>query len=177
MTNLSLEIRNACEKKIAMLQQEIEKLREGMKTVLDALKEDNGRDQELDPTAKATGSNPVQQQFNHPIAETDVDAEPNTRHRMLLAIDKMPSSGFGTAELLKTINLDGNTKSVNKNRALRIFNDLIKSGEITVLKKRSGNQGGVYKKAAVVSEQESSLSLFNPSNFVEDEKGGSNDAH
>ena len=139
MGNLTQEIRDACEKKIAMLQQEIERLREGMKTVIDALQEDDGGDRKLNSSVAMSESG----------AETikmEVDAEPTTRERMLQAIDKMPSSGFGTAEMLKTINSDGNPKSVNRNRALRVFNDLIHSGHVEVIGKRIGSKGGTYRK-------------------------------
>jgi hypothetical protein len=171
MNNLALEIRNACEKKIAMLQQEIERLREGMKTVIDALQENNGGDQELNPPV-TTGNNLTQRKINHPITKTDVDVEPNTRHRMLLAIDKMPLSGFGTAALLKAINNDGNPKPVNKNRALRILNDLIHSGLVKVITKRVGSQGGVYSKYyKETATTESSPATMQRTFFPEDEKG------
>lgn len=174
MANLVSEIRNACEKKIAMLQQEIERLREGMKTVIDALQDDTGGDREVATPPTATGNNLTQRKFNRPTPETDIDIGPNTRDRMLLAIDKMPLSGFGTAELLKTINSDGNLKPVNKNRALRVFNDLIHSGHVEVIGKRVGSKGGVYRKhLKEAATAELSSSIFNPSNFIEEEKGGS----
>ena len=59
MSNLVSEIRSACEKRIAMLQQEIERLREGMKTVIDALQEDDGEDRELDQPAKIGPETPI----------------------------------------------------------------------------------------------------------------------
>lgn len=164
MSNLVSEIRSACEKKIAMLQQEIERLREGMKTVIDALQEDNGKDQELGQPTKTSAEKPI---------KAEVDAEPNTRERMLQAIDKLPLSGFGTAELLKTINNDGNPKPVSKNRALRVFNDLIHSGHVHVIGKRIGSKGGVYRKyykeAAIA---ESSPAIMQRTFPPADEKGG-----
>ena len=174
MTNLALEIRTACEKKIAMLQQEIQRIRDGMETVIAALQGDNGGDREVNPLPTPMGKDPIKQKINRPTAKTDVDEGPNTRQRMLLAIDKLPLSGFGTAELLKTINSDGNPKPVNKNRALRVFNDLIHSGHVEVIGKRVGSKGGAYRKRLKeAASAESSLSIFNPSNSIEEEKGGS----
>lgn len=165
MSDLTLEIRSACEKKIAILQQEIDRLREGMAIVISALQENSGdQDASIPKELKPIHRRKINRQPFEGTKLAEAGA-PNTRKRVKQAIDQMPPSGFGTAELLKRVNLDGNTKPVNKNRALRIFNDLVNSGEIKVLKKRSGSQGGIYSKITKESSIEPSqaktaVSLF-----------------
>ena len=146
MSDFISEIRSACEKKIAILQREIDQLREGMTHVIAALQENSvGQDASIPKEPKPILRRKINRQPFEGTKSAKAGA-PNTRERVKQALDQMPPSGFGTADLLKRVNLDGNTKPVNKNRALRIFNDLVNSGEIKVLKKRSGSQGGIYSK-------------------------------
>lgn len=123
---------------VAVLKQEIERLRAKMASIISALQEEIGSPQIN--LAKIS----LEEKHNKPPAQADTG--PTTRTRGIQALDRMPLSGFGTAEWFKSINNDGNSRQVNKNRALRIFKDLMDDGMIEILHERSGKRGGVYKK-------------------------------
>jgi len=151
MSNLIQEIKISYENKIAALQQEIDRLRAKMTLVISSLQEDIGGYDETAPIPTAKASRAVEK------IEAQDDGGPITRVRVMQAVDRMPLTGFGTAELINSVNNDGNARQVNKNRALKVFKDLINDGIVEIEKPRSGKQGGVYKK--VNKESQSELQL------------------
>jgi hypothetical protein len=169
MPNLIAEIRSSYQNKIAALQREIERLRAKMTSVITALQEDIGEEEENPTNIIIPKRAPIVKK----VTQSDMDKEPNTRIRVIQAVDRMPLSGFGTNELIQSLNKDGNIKQPNKNRALKIFRTLIDEGLVTVVQEHSGKRGGIYQKTVMVSQAESSSSIFNPHNVIEEEKGGS----
>jgi len=151
MSDLLLDIDQAFERKIAALLAQAEMLRKKKAEYIAGLRADLGG-QEIEPK--------VATKTHHPKKPTeDVETGPTTRNRGIQALDRMSPLGFGTAEWIKTIDSDGNPKPVNKNRALRIFKDLIDDEMIEVIKPHSGKQGGVYRKKPGLATTESPASL------------------
>jgi len=140
MSKLIQEIRNSYENKIASLQQEIDRLRSKMQIVIASLQEDIGSCDDEAPKSTRKENLAAKK------AQAQDEGGPTTRARLIQAIDRMPKTGFGTAELITSVNTDGNARQVNKNRALKIFKDLINEGIVETTKPRSGKMGGVYKK-------------------------------
>lgn len=154
MTDLILEISNKYDKKIAKLQRDIERLQANKIKQISILQEDIG-DQEESQAKEIIAEQDIAED-----SQPQIEGENTTRTRLILAVNRMPLTGFGTAELLQSVNNDGNSRQVNKNRALKLFNDLINAGIVEVVKPRYGKQGGVYKKVAKKSQAESSQTII-----------------
>jgi len=152
MPNIISEIRKSYENKIAALQREIDQLKTKMENVISTIQEDIGDQGDVAPPLKAITTEP------RIIKKTQTlfGGEPNTRNRLIQSIDRMNLNGFGTDELLSDVNADGNTKQVNKNRALKIFKDIINEGIVEIIAPHSGKRGGVYKKVVKSPNETSS---------------------
>lgn len=141
MTSLITEIEQFYDSKIAALERQIEKLRANKKLIKSSLQEDIG-DQEF--KSQQTIVKSTQQPTVRETIQTD--RKMNTRDRLLLALEKMPLSGFKTSDLLMAANSDGLGVELNKNRASKVFTTLINEGWAEITQHRYGREGGVYKK-------------------------------
>ena len=140
MKDLILDIEQSYDKKIAMLQEAIQKLKDKKAMVVSSIKEDIGYNVIKSTTLESKTSSANQ---TTPIQEV---YERNTRPRILRALDKMALSGFGIAELIKEVNADGQGREVNKNRVFRIVQKLVEEGIVNILRPRYGKEGGIYQK-------------------------------
>ena len=155
MADLILEIEQKYETIIAAHQQEINRLRETKAAIISSLRKDIGGQEAGSLKAKAR-LNPATFTNN----STKQSRQKTTRERLLLALDLMPLSGFGTSDLLQSVNEDGMGGEVNKNRALKVFKGLINEKRVEVKHKRSGNIGGIYRK--ITKGQQSPTTLVKP---------------
>jgi hypothetical protein len=142
MASIISEIEQSYDKKIATLQQAIERLKAKKAAVIASLREDIG-DQEIKPVSRVVNKNPP----SNVVTGTD-EVFHTIRERMLKALDAMPISGFGTTELFAYLNKDGLGVEIGINPALKVFKKLVDEGVITVLRRHSGKRGGVYLKAS-----------------------------
>ena len=140
MSDWISEIEQKYEEKIAALQKRIDKLRETKAAIISSLREDI--EDQAPGSIGATPNTP------NPCASSAAshDKKATTRERLLSALDRMPLSGFGTSDLLQSVNKDGMGGEVNKNRALKVFKSLINEKKVEVKHKRSGSVGGIYRK-------------------------------
>lgn len=147
-----IEIAQSYDNKIAALERAIEKLRAKKAMILSSIQEDIG-DQE--PVPPQTALKTIQQSPDEQPLQTE--KKMNMHDRLVLALDKMPTSGFKTSELFMAVSNDGLGGEINKNRASKVFRTLIDEGIVEVSQHRHGTQGGVYRK--IVKGVQSSISI------------------
>lgn len=140
MSDYILEITQVIDREIATLEGQIGFLR-GKRAVIISLLQGDDKTGASTMPPKATASPTI------PSTPARVGKTMTVHERLLVALDKMPVSGFETSDLLSAINSDGNGGVVNRNSTLKIFKALISNGTVDVVTPWSGKRGGVYKKS------------------------------
>lgn len=138
---LKLHIKSEYEGKIKKLREEMEDVLSSLSRVEKTL----GKELSTKDSTEETSSSRLK--LIQRKKQTEIHTTRTVEARIMKALQEMNGESFARSELFDKVNNDGSGKEMKMGSFGPKFANLVKNGNIVVIREAKGNQGGTYKRA------------------------------